>query len=48
MLKLSGLITVASLALIQTVYAKLSFGFCEKPALEANFDVNRYYGPWHE
>ena len=48
MLKLSAIITCATLALLDMVQGRLAFGFCDKPALETNFDINRYLGPWHE
>ena len=51
MTKLSTLIVatvVATLSLLETAQGKWSFGFCGKPELEANFDVNQYLGPWHE
>ena len=51
MTKLSTLIVataVATLSLLEVTQAKISFGFCGKPELEQNFDVNAYLGPWHE
>jgi hypothetical protein len=43
MTKLSTLILAASIAtisLFEAINAKISFGFCGKPELEQNFDVN--------
>ena len=48
MIKVSALITIATLALIESVKGTISFGNCEKPEMEANFDFNRYLGTWHE
>jgi len=39
---------IAAFSLLETANSKLSFGFCPKPALQENFDVNKYTGVWHE
>ena len=51
MTKLSTLLVataVATLTFLESINAKFSFGKCPQPALEENFDVNQYLGPWHE
>ena len=48
MTKLSTLLMATVAILTQSVSAKFSLGFCDSPALQPNFNVNSYLGPWHE
>ena len=48
MLKVNLLITVATLALLEATNAKYSFGFCDQPTLQPNFDIKQYTGKWFE
>ena len=48
MLKVNFLVTVATLALLKATNAKYSFGKCDKPTLQPNFDINQYTGKWFE
>ena len=48
MIRSNLLITIATLALFEAVHAKVSFGFCDQPTLQSNFDVSQYVGTWFE
>ena len=48
MLKVNIIATIATLALLETANAKFSFGFCDQPTLQPDFDIQRYLGTWFE
>ncbi len=48
MLKVSLIATIATLALLETANAKFSFGFCDQPTLQSDFDITQYLGVWYE
>ena len=48
MLKVTLLAIIGTLALLETANAKFSFGFCDQPTLQSNFDITQYLGTWYE